>query len=43
LTEKFGVRKVKEVLKDIMNCCYDCALEKQKAENYAVFERRLYH
>src|SRR5260221_6377952 len=23
LTEKFGITKVKEMLKDIMNCCYD--------------------
>ena len=28
LTEKFGLAKVKEMLKDIVNSCYDSALEK---------------
>jgi hypothetical protein len=43
LTEKSGIGKVKEVLKDIVNCCYDCILEKKRAESYAVFECHLYH
>ena len=41
LTEKFGLAKVKEMLKDIVNSCYDSALEKQKAEGYIVLERGL--
>ena len=41
LTEKFGIAKVKEMLKDIVNSCYDSALEKQKAEGYIVLERGL--
>jgi hypothetical protein len=32
LTEKFGLAKVKDMLKDIVNNCYDHALEKQKTE-----------
>ncbi len=28
LTEKFGIVKVKKLLKDIVNNCYDCILEK---------------
>jgi hypothetical protein len=43
LTGRFGIGKVKEVLKDIVNGRYDCVLEKRKAENYAVSEHRLYH
>ncbi|KAH9973580.1 hypothetical protein BGW80DRAFT_1252123 [Lactifluus volemus] len=38
LTEKFGLTKVKDMLKDIVNNCYDHALEKQKAEGYIVLE-----
>ncbi|KAF8271214.1 fatty acid synthase [Lactarius quietus] len=41
LTEKFGLAKVKEMLKDIVNNCYDRALEKQKAEGYIILERGL--
>jgi hypothetical protein len=41
LTEKFGLAKVKEMLKDIVNSCYDSAIEKQKAEGYIVLERGL--
>jgi len=41
LTEKFGIAKVKEMLKDIVKSCYDSALEKQKAEGYIVLERGL--
>jgi fatty acid synthase subunit alpha, fungi type len=41
LTEKFGLAKVKDLLKDIVNNCYDHALEKQKTEGYIVLERRL--
>ena len=41
LTEKFGIAKVKEMLKDIVNSCYDRVLEKQKAESYIVLERGL--
>jgi len=41
LTEKFGVAKVKEMLKDIVNSCFESALEKQKAEGYIVLERGL--
>ena len=41
LTEKFGLAKVKEMLKDIVNSCYDSAVEKQKAEGYIVLERGL--
>ena len=41
MTEKFGLAKVKEMLKDIVNSCYDSALEKQKAEDYIVLERGL--
>jgi fatty acid synthase subunit alpha len=41
LTEKFGLAKVKEMLKDIVNSCYDSAVEKQKAEGCIVLERRL--
>jgi hypothetical protein len=26
------------VAKDAMNCCYDCAFEKQKAEGFVVVE-----
>ncbi len=32
-TEKFGIAKVKEMLKDLGNSCYDRVLEKQKAES----------
>jgi fatty acid synthase subunit alpha, fungi type len=41
LSEKFGLAKVKDMLKDIVNNCYDHALEKQKTEGYIVLERRL--
>ncbi|KAH9963077.1 hypothetical protein BGW80DRAFT_1475673, partial [Lactifluus volemus] len=41
LTEKFGLAKVKDMLKDIVNNCYDYALEKQKTEGYIVLERDL--
>ena len=41
LTEKYGLAKVKEMLKDIVNSCYDSALEKQKTEGYIVLERGL--
>lgn len=41
LTEKFGLAKVKEMLKDIVDGCYDSALEKQKADGYIVLERGL--
>jgi fatty acid synthase subunit alpha len=41
LTEKFSIAKIKEMLKDIVNSCYDRALEKQKAEGYLVLERGL--
>ena len=41
LTEKFGIAKVKEMLKDIVNSCYNYVLEKQKAESYIVLERGL--
>ena len=41
LTEKFGLAKVKEMLKDIVNSCYDSVVEKQKAEGYIVLERGL--
>jgi hypothetical protein len=34
LTEKFGLAMVKEMLKDIVNSCYDGAIEKQKVEGY---------
>jgi len=38
LTEKFGLAKVKGMLKDIVNSCYDSVVEKQKAEGYIVLE-----
>jgi len=38
---QFGLAKVKEMLKDIVNSCYDSAVEKQKAEGYIVLERGL--
>ena len=38
MTEKFSIAKVKEMLKDIVNSCYDRALEKQKAKGYIVLE-----
>ena len=38
LTEKFGLTKVKEMLKDIVDGCYDSVLEKQKADSYIVLE-----
>ncbi|KAI0264369.1 fatty acid synthase [Gloeopeniophorella convolvens] len=41
LTEKFGLEKVKDMLKDIVNSCYDRALEKQKTEGYITLERGL--
>lgn len=41
LTEKFGIAKVKEMLKDIVNSCYGSALEKQKTEGYIILERGL--
>ena len=41
LTEKFGLAKVKEMLKDIVNRCYNSSVEKQKAEGYIVLERGL--
>jgi fatty acid synthase subunit beta len=41
LAEKFGIAKVKEMLKDIVKGCYDNAVEKQKAEGYIVLERGL--
>ena len=41
LTEKFGLAKVKEMLNDIVNSCYDSAVEKQNAEGYIVLERGL--
>jgi len=41
LTEKFGLAKVKEMLNDIVNSCYDSAVEKQKAEGCIVLERGL--
>jgi fatty acid synthase subunit alpha len=41
LTEKFGLTKAKEMLKGIVNNCYDSAVEKQKAESYTVLERGL--
>ncbi|KAH9962111.1 hypothetical protein BC827DRAFT_225937 [Russula dissimulans] len=39
LTETFGLVKVKEMLKDIVNGCYESAIEKQKTEGYIVVER----
>ncbi|KAH9956031.1 hypothetical protein BC827DRAFT_1271230 [Russula dissimulans] len=41
LTETFGLAKVREMLKDIVNGCYESALalEKQKTEGYIVLER----
>ena len=41
LTEKFGIAKIKEMLKDIVNSCYDRVLEKQKTESHIVLERGL--
>jgi fatty acid synthase subunit beta len=41
LTEKFGLAKVKDMLKDIVNSCYNSALEKQNADGYIVLERGL--
>jgi fatty acid synthase subunit alpha, fungi type len=41
LTEKIGLAKVREMLKDIVNSCYDSAVEKQKGEGYIVLERGL--
>jgi fatty acid synthase subunit alpha, fungi type len=41
LIEKFGLAKVKEMIKDIVNSCYTNALEKQKTEGYIVLERGL--
>ena len=41
LTKKFGLTKVKEMLKDIVNSCYDSAVEKQKAKGYIVLKRGL--
>ena len=41
LTEKFGLAKVKEMLKAIVNSYYDSAVEKRKAEGYIVLERGL--
>jgi len=41
VTEKFSIMKVKEMLKDIVNSCYDHALKKQKAEGYIILERGL--
>ena len=41
LTENFGLAKVKKMLKDIVNSCYDSAVEKQKAEDYIVLEHGL--
>ena len=38
LTEKFGITKVKEMLKDIVNSCYDSTLENQKAEGYIILK-----
>lgn len=40
LTEKLGLAKVKEMLKEFVNSCYDSALE-QKAEDYIVLGRTL--
>jgi hypothetical protein len=36
LTEEFGLAKVKDILKDTVNNCYDHDLEKQKTEGYIV-------
>jgi len=41
MTEKFSIVKVKEMLKDIINSCYDCVLEKQKAKGYIVLKHGL--
>ena len=41
LTESFGLTEIKEVLKDIVKCCYDSVLERQKAEGHIVLERGL--
>ena len=41
LTEKFGLAKVKEMLKDIVNSSYDSVVEKQNTEGYIVLERGL--
>jgi fatty acid synthase subunit alpha, fungi type len=41
LIEKFGLAKVKDMLKDIVNNCHDYALEKQKTEGYIVLEHGL--
>ncbi|KAH9966861.1 hypothetical protein BC827DRAFT_1264771 [Russula dissimulans] len=38
LTEKFGLAKVKEMIKDIVNSCYTNALQKQKTEGYIVLD-----
>jgi fatty acid synthase subunit alpha, fungi type len=37
-TETFGLALVKEVLKNIVNSCYESALEKQKIDSYIVLE-----
>ena len=41
LTEKFGLAMVKEMLKDIVNSCYNGTIEKQKVKGYIVLERGL--
>ncbi len=41
LTKKFDLAKVKEMLKDIVNSCYDSVVEKQKAKGYIILERGL--
>ena len=38
LTEKFGLAKVKKMLKDIVNSCYDSVVAKQKAKGNIVLE-----
>ena len=41
LTEKFGLAKVKKMLRDIVNSCYDGVVEKQKAEDCIVLKHGL--
>ena len=41
LTKKFGLAKVKKMLRDIVNSCYDGTVKKQKAEDCIVLEHGL--
>ena len=39
MTVKFGLAKVKDIMKDTVNSSYEGEVEKQKAESYIVLKR----